>query len=365
MNELTALTILSHIPQLGSIKIRTLLQQFGSAVEVLDTDPILIADLPGFGPKVMQHWESWKSNETWKENLDLAEKHLVSIIPFTSPEYPKSLLEIHDHPILLYIKGELKRIDQRSIAIVGTRNASIYGLSSAQEIAQSLAAKGFTIVSGLARGIDTAAHQGAIKQGRTLAVIGSGLASIYPRENKDLANAIAENGAVISEFPMLTPPDRQNFPQRNRIVSGMTLGTLLIEAPVKSGAMITMDRALTHGKKLFALPGRIDNDNFRGNHLLIKSKQAQLVENAEDIAQTFDNLFGTYSPTILAKKSPFLLSEEENTFWQMMPREEFSIEELMSRTKLPIIKINILLISLIMKQAIKEYPGKIYKKIGI
>lgn len=362
LSEKDALVILTSIPHLGSIKIRVLIRYFGSALAALHADPAMISDLPDFGPKIMQGWNRWRNDRSWKQNLELAERYDAEIIPYTSPHYPKRLLEVPDHPVLLYVKGTMIPADQRSIAVVGTRQASIYGREMAEKMSYDLAAAGFTVISGLARGIDTAAHQGALRSGRTLAVIGSGLADIYPRENVQLAEAIADKGALISEFPMATPPDRQNFPQRNRIVSGMTLGTLLIEAPQRSGAMITMDRAAQYKRKLFALPGRADIEDFRGNHHLIKDGQAQLVENAQDLINSFENLFGLAGGKPPSKAPIFQLENEEREFLRQLPGHELSIDEMMQITKLPVMKINVLLMSLVLKKAVKEFAGRIYKK---
>lgn len=363
MNELQALVILAATPYIGSIRIRLLIERFGSAQATLESDPAEIAQIPGFGPKIMESWGHWRSSNQWRQTLSLAEHYGAEIVPYTSPLYPRRLKEIPDHPVLLYIKGDLQPCDQNSIAIVGTRQASIYGQEMAEKFGTDLAAMGYTVVSGLARGIDTAAHKGALKKGRTLAIIGSGLADIYPRENLALAENIAAQGALITEFPMQAPPDRQNFPQRNRIVSALTLATVLIEAPVKSGAMLTMENAQRHGRKLFALPGRVDSGSFEGNHLLIKRGQAQLVENAQEIVDSFGDLFAGSAKTIKEQSIPSLEKEEEDLL-KLLPKEESSIEELLFITKLPIMKLNILLMSLMLKQVIKEFPGKVYKRIA-
>ena len=361
MEEIEALIALCTIPHLGSIKIRLLLQHFGSAVNTLNAEMTDLADLPGFGPKILQSWRDSKHNSHWKREVDLAERLKVKLIPFTHPDYPKRLLDITDFPVLLYVKGELKSEDRHSIAVVGTRQPGVYGAEMAEKFGIDLAALGFTVVSGLARGIDTAAHRGAMKRGRTIAVIGSGLANIYPHENIRLSERLPQQGALISEFPMSTPPDKQNFPQRNRIVSGMTMGTLLIEAPEKSGAMITMDRAWTQKRKLFAIPGRLDNEQFRGNHLLLKRGHAQLVENGQDIAASFGDLFGHYPPPVPRMQALPLLEKEEEELLRILPKEETSFETIAQKANLPIKKLNVLLMSLMLKKAIREYPGKIYK----
>jgi DNA processing protein len=236
-------------------------------------------------------------------------------------------------------------------------------MEMAETISKDLAANGFTVVSGLARGIDTAAHRGAVAAGRTIAVIGSGLADIYPPDNRELARIIAERGALLSEFSMATPPDRQNFPQRNRIVSGFTLGTLLIEAPVKSGAMITMDKARLHHKKLFALPGRADAESFKGNHLLIKDGQAHLIENAADILAHFDSLFTVKQPSVFNGNGP-RLDKDEATLLERMPSDEVGIDALSAMLHLPTHHVHTTLMGLVLKKVVKEYPGKIYKKVS-
>lgn len=359
MTELEAFAILASIPHLGAVKIRFLLEHFGSAIESIKATSSNISQLTGF-ERVLPHWQSWQKNPLWQRDIELAHEYGVQLIPFTDPQFPKRLLEIGNHPALLYVQGTLKPQDQRSIAIVGTRNSSIYGNEMAETIAQQLTAQGITVVSGLARGIDTAAHRGALKNGRTQAVIGSGLARLYPSENKLLAKEISEQGAVISEFAMSTPPDRQNFPQRNRIVSGMTMGTLLIEAPIKSGAMITMRQAITQKRKLFALPGRVDSDSFCGNHLLIKNGEAHLIENANDILSHFEMFF---SPPSFSKIIKPHLDSEELALLQQMPNEEIAIDTLVSMTSIPIRHMNRILMSLVLKKSIREFPGKIYKKV--
>ena len=361
MNELEALLALSFIPTFGGTKIRQMLKAFGSASAAFQAEAKEIEELIGLTEKFDEAWESRKSNRSEKE-LALAKSMGVKIIPFYSPLYPKRLSELWDAPLLLYVLGELKTEDLNGIAIVGTRAASIYGLEMAEKFGKELAASQVTVVSGLARGIDTAAHVGALKTGRTLAVIGSGLAHLYPPENKKLAEEIAKKGAVISEFHLNALPEKYHFPMRNRIVSGITRGTLLIEAPLKSGALITVKLARSQGKPVFALPGRVDNENFQGNHHLIKTGEAKLVENGSDVLSHFEDLFPATGKIEPLKKVH--LDPEEQVFLNQWPSEEITLETVEQLTKLPIKKINVLLMRLQLKQAVKEYPGKIYKKIA-
>jgi len=362
LTELDALVVLNNTSFLGSIKIRLLINKFGSALHALEASQNEIKAMPGFGEKLAYSVSNWRSNENWKKDLENIHLQNVQLVSFADPRYPKKLLEIPDFPILLYVKGNILPQDSQSVAIVGTRNPSIYGADMARKISHDLSQMGFTIVSGLARGVDTAAHSGAIIVGRTLAVIGSGLSNIYPRENIGLCEQIAGNGAVMSEYPMLTSPDRQNFPHRNRIVSGLSLGCLLIEAPQKSGAMITMRKAYSHKRKLFVLPGRVDTESFRGNHMLIK-EGARLIEGAKDIADSFSDFFyGNVPCGTEQKKVDIVLDSEERQLIEMLPGQELSIDELALLTNLPINRLSVLLMKLIFKNAIKELPGKIYKK---
>ncbi|SCA64155.1 Protein smf [Chlamydiales bacterium SCGC AG-110-P3] len=361
ISETQALIVLNNTPGLGPVKIRHLITHCGTPTAVLQASATALEQVPGIGSRIATAITGWQQSPTWHADIEAAERMDVEVIPYTDSRYPKRLLTLKDHPVLLYVAGTLTPADGHSIAVVGTRNATHYGREMAHQISKDLPRGDFTVISGLARGIDTAAHRGALDgKGRTIAVIGSGLAKLYPEENAGLAEMITQHGAVISEYPMLTPPDRQQFPQRNRIVSGLTLGTLLIEAPTRSGAMITMDRAETQGRRLFALPGRVDVETFRGNHLLIKSGRAQLIENGADIAEAFDSLFT--AGQALSKPARGLLNEDERKLLELLPSKELPIDDIVNITKLPIMKLNVLLMSLIIKKQIKEFPGKIYKK---
>jgi len=364
LEEHEAYAILSSIPFLGGLKIKLLISHYGSSLKALLADKEEIRQFPGFGSRILTGWDNWIEDSKWKKNLLLVAEHQAKMITPSSPGYPSRLLEAVDHPGLLYMKGSLLPKDQNCIAIVGTRKASVYGYEMAIRFAKELSSHGYTIVSGLARGIDTGAHIGALETGRTIAVIGSGLADIYPVENKGLSERIMKKGALLSEFPMATPPDRHNFPQRNRIVSGMVQGIILIEAPRKSGAMITMEIGAQQNKKLFALPGRADMETFKGNHFLIKSGRAQLVESAKDVMEGFGDLFSGLSKNKPETGPKIPLEKEEEEFIKSLPEQEVSIEEIVQMTKMPIAKINVLLMGLLLKKAIKEYPGKQYIKNG-
>lgn len=361
LEETEALLILSSFPGLGSIRIQRLVTLLGSATAALLAGPERISSLIGGGHKIIEKWHTWPKEEEWKRNLALVAKYGISLVSFKDESYPKRLLSTGDFPPLLYLQGEMQPQDQKCIAIVGTRHASIYGSEMAALFGKELAAHGITIVSGLARGIDTAAHIGALESGRTIAVIGSGLADIYPKENRSLAHQIQNKGACLSELPMMTPPDRQNFPQRNRIVAGMVEGILLIEAPINSGAMLTMQMGLANQRKLFALPGRVDM-NFSGNHALIKRQEARLVESPLDILQEIAFDKGASAPP-LKMLCGVQLDKAEKELLKHLPLHEISIDALSASTNIAIPQLNALLMSLLLKGAIKEFPGRIYKKI--
>jgi DNA processing protein len=333
MNEFLALHTLFHTPQLGPVRIRKLIQEFGSCLNACQAKDL-------------------KQNDHAKRDLEIADKCNVSIIAFFDPLYPKELLSINNFPPLIYVKGKFN--NQKKIAIVGTRNATIYGLETARKIAHDLSLNDITIVSGLARGIDTEAHIGALKSGYTYAVLGSGLLNIYPKENISLASEIKDNGILISEFAMQTPPSRENFPKRNRIVSGLSESILLIEAPKKSGAMLTMEIAKGQNKKLFALPGRTDSSSFEGNLELLHSGAAKIARNATD-------LIGQDKINNAPLSNIMQLSKDEAFIIKLLPSQEISIEELSRRADLPISKLNVVLMGLVLKKVIREYPGKIYK----
>ena len=303
----------------------------------------------------------WESVASWQEDLDLVHKNKIKLLSFLDADYPAALHALPDAPPLLYVQGALTSEDLSSLAIVGTRICSLYGKEMSAKIAEEVAGFGMTIVSGLARGIDTAAHMGALRRGRTIAFIGSGLAHLYPRENIKLASEIAERGAVISELPMNTGPAKHLFPRRNRLIAAFSQATFLAEAPIKSGAMITMDYALKLRKICFALPGRADTESFRGNHLLIKEKKAQLVENGAEMVSLLqpEKCKLSFQP----KGSSAFLEEDETRLLAFFPSEEIGFEELAEKTKLPIAKLSAKLMSLLLKGVVREFPGKLFKKL--
>lgn len=249
MTRLEALVGLNMVSDIGSIRLKKLLEFFEQPENILKSPQEKLRQVSGIGEKIASGICSLKKEDLDKE-LALAREYGLKIITQEDKDYPENLKNIYDPPIVLYVKGDLKEQDKISIAIVGSRRASFYGLSLAQEFAGDLSDRGFVIVSGMARGIDTYAHKGALsKRGRTIAVMGSGFKHIYPPENKELVEEIVKEGAVISEFSINTEPLKQNFPRRNRVISGLSLGVLVAEAARNSGALITVDFALEQGRE--------------------------------------------------------------------------------------------------------------------
>lgn len=276
---------LTLIKDIGPVTAKRLLSAFRTPKRVFEASPNELKDVEGInGSKIngISEFNSWDKVE---KEINEINGHNVRIIRYTDEEYPESLRHIDDSPVILYVRGSFIKKDKYAVAIVGSRNMTPYGKKITETIASDLALCGITIVSGMARGIDAISHKSALKaNGRSIAVLGSGLDNPYPPENKGLFDELSEKGCVISEFPMGTPPNKENFPQRNRLISGLSLGVLVVEAAARSGSLITASCALDQGKDVFAVPGNITSTNSEGTHELIK-KGAKLVQKAEDILE--------------------------------------------------------------------------------
>jgi DNA processing protein len=293
-----------------------------------------------------------------ERDLQLIDKNGYTIVPITSESYPASLKLIFDPPVMLHVKGKLVESDKLAVAIVGSRKATIYGRSIAEKIAGELAFRGLTIVSGGARGIDTAAHKGALSSGgRTVAFLGCGIDVNYPSENKNLFDAIAENGAVVSEFPFGSNPEPWRFPPRNRLISGLSLGVLICQSPIRSGALITADYALQQGKDVYCIPGNIDDERNSGCHQLIKDG-ARLVENAQDILEELGiERKEDESQLSLPVES---LSEQEQTIVSLLSLEPVQVDDIIERSGVSAPMVSGTLTVLEMKGIVKRVPGNAY-----
>jgi DNA processing protein len=281
---------LSLVPGVGPLLRRALLEHFGAAASVLSASRDELQHVDGIGPKIAARIVAAKDEVDAEAELRVAESHGVDVLTEADAEYPRPLRQIHDPPGVLFRRGKALPQDELAVAIVGTRHATRYGIAQAERLAGSLARTGFTVVSGLARGIDAAAHRGALAAGgRTIAVLGNGVLVNYPPEHKDLQNEIAENGYVLSELPPLMKPLSGTFPQRNRIISGLCLGTIVVEAQDRSGALITARHAYEQGREVFAVPGPVDSRASAGPHALIRDG-AKLVATIDDVLAEFGPL---------------------------------------------------------------------------
>jgi DNA processing protein len=366
MTELESLVALNMIEGIGPIIITRLVESFGSARKALSAQRRELLQVEGIGPELTDRIRGWKETTDVAGELQKIENGRFKIISMSNPSYPNCLKEIYDPPPLLYVKGELREEDNHAIAIVGARRCSHYGRMCAERLAAQLARLGCTVVSGLARGIDTAAHRGALgAKGRTIAVLGSGLDRIYPAENKALVEEIAASGAVLSEFPLGTLPQKKHFPLRNRLISGLSIGVVVVEAARRSGSLITAAQALEQGRSVFAVPGRIDSYASKGTHALIKDG-AKLVESVEDICEEFAYLFpGDERPPAVAgtasRPQPRLSRDEEIVLSQLSSRER-PIDEITRECGLPPSVVSATLLSLEVKHLIEQLPGKMFRR---
>ena len=284
---------LACVPGIGSRLRRLLLERFGTPEGVFAASPAEIASVGRIGRRLATALPTLADTATADDVIALCRQRSVDILLEGTAAYPALLSRIDDPPGLLFLRGTLLPQDSLSVAIVGARHATPYGLKVAEQLGAALARAGYTVVSGLARGIDAAAHRGALRAGgRTIAVLGSGVLSVYPPEHADLAREIIDSGALISELPPLTTPHAGTFPQRNRIVSGLSLGVVVVQAADRSGALITARLATEQGREVFAVPGAIDCRMSRGSHQLIRDG-AKLVESVDDILEEFGPLFET------------------------------------------------------------------------
>jgi DNA processing protein len=364
MDSREALVALNMIEHVGPVRVRQLLEHFGEAPAILSASKPRLLHVRGIGEETAESISNWEKSVDLAGELKRIADFGCHVLTQADENYPPSLREIYDPPIVLYVKGELTAKDKNGVAMVGSRMTTHYGIEVARKLAYQLAYVGVTVVSGGARGIDTAAHQGAMSaKGRTIAVLGTGINIIFPPENAELFERIAANGAVVTQFPFNRKADKQSFPIRNRIVAGMTLGTVVVEANLTSGALITANFATEYGRQVFAVPGRIDSPRSKGCHELIK-KGAKLCEGAEDILSEFEYLFPASNRPVGASQSGVLpaleLSENEQKAYDALSNEESSIDEVIRHSGLPSSTVSVALLGLEMKRLVKQLPGKMF-----
>ena len=365
------LIALNALPKIGPVRIRRLLDAFGSAEKILSAPKDRLIRVDGIGPETAGLLRDWESHVDPAAELREVEERGLSLLTPGDDAFPPALREAYDAPVLLYVWGKVEARDRHAIGVVGTRRASIYGRNSTKKLSFQLADAGHTILSGLARGIDTTAHEAALaaSRGRTIAVIGSGLAKIFPAENLGLAEKIADGrGAVVSEFPLHTAPDKQTFPQRNRIVAAWSRALLVTESPAWSGSLITANLAAEYGRPVYAVPGPIDKPTSAGCHRLIRDG-ATLVTDAADILDDLGGLSlegaapaaGGMTVPVMNETLPELPPEEQ-TILDALGDTESGIDRLIEATGLPAPTVTATLLKLEMKRLVRALPGFRYMK---
>lgn len=361
MTSREAYLVLNALPHVGPVTLRRLLERFPGPEQILLASEKELRQVQGVGPEIARSIRGWEGHFDLEAETRKLEESSTRIVTPDDPEYPPLLKEIYDPPVILYVRGTLKPASRLNLSVVGSRKTSYYGTEMARKLSYQLAGLGLSIVSGLARGIDTAAHAGALQaKGHTVAVLGSGVDVVYPPENQKLYDQILEGGgAVLSEFPLGTSPSRQSFPMRNRVVSGMSLGTLVVEAGRESGAMITANFANEQGRQVFAVPGRIDQALSRGCHRLIKDG-AKLVEDIDDVLGEFENLFTisagpSDSPEAVLEVA---LTDEQKKIFDVLLDEETEIDQITARSGLAPAVVSAGLFMLEMKKLVTQLPGK-------
>jgi DNA processing protein len=367
---------LKWVEGVGNVGFKALLEAFGTPQKVFEAPLSMIKAVPGIGDKTARQIKAFKDWKKVEKELECADRTGVSIVTSQDPLYPSQLLSTYDYPAFLYVKGHLKE-DDVNVAVVGSRTASTYGKFTTERLCRELVLRGITVISGLARGIDSAAHRGALSgKGRTIAVLGCGLDVVYPPENEKLFTEISLQGALISEFPFGTPPNAPNFPARNRIISGISLGVVVVEASEKSGSLITARLALEQGREVFAVPGSIDSSGSRGTNKLIK-QGAKLIENVEDILEEILPQV-TRAPKsvkpdqrqkqpedhqkILTLSPDPVLKETEKTVWQVLSQKPVHIDQIITSTGLTAHEVLVILLNLELQGLIEQKPGKTYMR---
>ncbi len=342
---------------------KRLLDQFASPEAVFKAPLGQLLRVEGVGEKVARAIEKGPPRGQVERELRLLREIGGTVLTFRDALYPARLNEIYDPPPLLYVRGELKEADDLALSIVGSRRTSPYGRAVTERMSQEIAQRGVTIVSGMARGIDSVAHWGAISGGgRTIAVLGCGIDVIYPPENRNLFGRIIEHGAILSEFPMGSPPEAIHFPRRNRIISGLSLGVVAVQANAKSGSLITAQYALEQGREVFAIPGNVGAEGSRGTNRLIR-EGAKLVESSDDILEEILPQWqkGKESPS--KPPSPEdTLPEEERALYQLLGDAPLHIDMVIQRSQFDPGKVSSLLLNLELKGLVAQWPGKCFTK---
>lgn len=351
-------------PGLGAAGCKKLVDHFGSPKAVFGADKKHLLAMQGFKKKAIEHLHKGPAYKEAEHEINTAQKSGITITCIESLSYPRSLRAIHNPPVILYVKGDIDALEKKPLlAIVGSRAASSYGLKIACSLAGILSRKNIAIVSGLALGIDAAAHKGVLaSEGSTIGVLGCGIDVVYPVQNRSFYRKIPQKGALISEYPLGTKPDSFRFPARNRIISGLSLGVIVVEAGPKSGSLITVKHALEQGKEVFAVPGRIDSLKSEGTHRLIQDG-AKLVHHVDDILVEFEHFhFKDKNDTQVDNTPPQELTDEEMLIYAHLDVYPKTIDEIIQQTCFNANTVNELLLHMELKGIVEVLPGKQYKR---
>jgi DNA processing protein len=364
--RLAATLRLSLVPGVGPKHYQSLIERFQTPEAVLSAAASELRHVDGVGEKLARNIVTANGEIDVETELRLCRENGIAIVRREEESYPRPLREIHDPPPILFVRGELRPQDALAVAIVGSRHATRYGIDQAERLAGGLARAGFTIVSGMARGIDGAAHRGALAAGgRTLAVLGSGLLEIYPPEHRELADQIAAHGAILSEFPPRMAPMAAMFPQRNRVITGLSLGVIVVEATETSGALISARHAMEQGREVFAVPGRADSRSSRGCHRLIRDG-AKLVETVDDVLEELGPLAAPArceDGTMLHHVAELSLNDVEQQVLQAIDRDPTSIDTVIARSGLAVHSVLATISVLEMRRVIRKASGNLVLRI--
>lgn len=376
--ECRDLLALTMVPGLGPRLTQALLNHFGGATRARQASVQELLEVPHIGPQLAQQFAESLGHVDIEPELALAERHRVALLPYTSPDYPSGLREISDPPPILYVRGAIIPTDSRAVALVGSRHCTSYGRKVAERLATGLVRAGVTVISGLARGIDGVAHKAALTAGgRTLAVLANGLATIYPPEHGELAEQVAGAGAVLTEECMQQEPLAGLFPARNRIISALSRVVVVVEAAVKSGALITASHAGTQGKTLMAVPGSIDSDASGGCNSLLRTG-ATACRGVDDILEELDGVSkrvqieaGLAQPPAASNSvahpakptgPPPGLDQVQQRIWDLLEQSVLSVDELAQKLGLPVPQLSGALMALEIKKAARRLPGNRYER---
>lgn len=359
MSDLRYWLALNSLPEIGPVLGRRLLSTFGGPQNIFQVSISELKKVEDIGEGRAKSIVGFTAWDRVQREINYAEKNNIRLITIKDSSYPEGLRHLPDAPLVLYVRGEIKDDDKYAIAVVGSRMPTRYGLLLAEEIGYRLASSGLTVVSGMARGIDSASHKGALRAGgRTIAVLGSGIDVPYPPENKGLMDAIASSAAVISEFPLSSRPNRENFPRRNRLISGLSLGVLVVEATEDSGSLITARYALEQGKEVFAIPGNITSRTSKGTNDLIK-KGAKLIESADEIIEELaPQIKGILKEDRMAKRPLPSMTDKEKRLYNLLSREPKHIDVITREADLSPQEVLSILLSLELKGVVRQIEGK-------